>query len=907
MRDTSPSFNLTTTRTRAVQPVCNAHAHALQRLLKTWPVWLIFCAQSAWAAPFAYVPVENNNNVQVIDLATNTQVGAPIALSNRPSGIAFNPSGTRVYVANLIGGGVSVIDTSTNTVITTIIISGNPQGMVVSPDGTRLYVAQAFGTQIKVIDTATNAVINTFTGFNAPLGLAISPDGSRLYVANSGVGQALVVDALTGAILSTVGVGLFPYGIALNAAGTRLSVANYSSSSVSVIDTTTTPPAVIATISGINGPLTLAFNPSGTRLYVSFTRGIKVIDTSTNTVVATAGASNQLYGVTFNPVNGLVYSVSNVSPGLVKRFDPATNAFLQGDFTVGGSPAVFGNFIQPVPPAPTALSSQTLTFAPAPDLVVGGNAPTSAVASSGLPVAYSSQTPLVCTISVSAPVIVKGITAGTCTLTANQSGDASFGPAFAQQTFTVGLRSIDVRSYVPLSAAGSGYTSSVRVINTSKSATAVQVALIDGATGVVSPSGQLTAALPSGAAVTYNASQIEAALGLSLDASNRPRLRVSAVQAVPIEVQSFLRSPAGVFSEVSGAQTGSLINVRTYVPAAVSSYNSFVRIINTGAAASPVMVAMVDAASGAVSAAGVLNASLPAGGALTYSAAQIEAALGFKLGVSERPRLQISAPASTLEVQSYLSQPGSSFAEVSNAQTGSSVEVRGYAPAATVGSTSFVRIINASTAASPITVSWLDSVTGQVTATGNLIASLAGAGVATFTAAQVEAALGASIAVNSATQPRLRISSNGAALEVQSFLLQANGMFNEVSGAVTGKSPVVRIYIPQIDAAGGYSSSLRITNTGSTPAVVSAVFIDDATGLQLGNSNVVLSSLAAGATRTVTSTLLEAALGVGGGVFDKRIAPGSRPRVQISSDNVLDVQALISQPGGVVTEMSGGQ
>ncbi|MBC7720321.1 MAG: hypothetical protein H7Z77_11110, partial [Chitinophagaceae bacterium] len=55
------------------------------------------------------------------------------------------------------------------------------------------------------------------------------------------------------------------------------------------------------------------------------------------------------------------------------------------------------------------------------------------------------------------------------------------------------------------------------------------------------------------------------------------------------------------------------------------------------------------------------------------------------------------------------------------------------------------------------------------------------------------------------------------------------------------------------------------------------------------------------------STLLEAALGVGGGVFDKRIAPGSRPRVQIISDNVLDVQALISQPGGVVTEMSGGQ
>ena len=51
-------------------------------------------------SPRAYVANINSNNVTVIDTASNTVVGAPIAVGSLPFGIAVNPSGSRAYVVN---------------------------------------------------------------------------------------------------------------------------------------------------------------------------------------------------------------------------------------------------------------------------------------------------------------------------------------------------------------------------------------------------------------------------------------------------------------------------------------------------------------------------------------------------------------------------------------------------------------------------------------------------------------------------------------------------------------------------------------------------------------------------------------------------------------------------------------
>jgi YVTN family beta-propeller protein len=89
-------------------------------------------------------------------------------------------------------------------------------------------------------------------------------------------------------VVATIAGFLDPLGIAITPDGTRAYVTNEGSASVSVIDTTTN--TVVATIPVFPGqvPIGVAIAPDGTRAYVANNfGGVSVIDTATNTVVAT--------------------------------------------------------------------------------------------------------------------------------------------------------------------------------------------------------------------------------------------------------------------------------------------------------------------------------------------------------------------------------------------------------------------------------------------------------------------------------------------------------------------------------------------------------------------------------------------------------------------------------------------
>ena len=84
----------------------------------------------------------------------------------------------------------------------------------------------------------------------------------------------------------------------------------------------------------------------------------------------------------------------------------------------------------------TALIAQTVTFASPGNQTLGVATPAlSATATSGLPVTITSSTPAVCTVTNNALTLVA---AGTCSLSANQSGDTSYNAAApVVNTFTV--------------------------------------------------------------------------------------------------------------------------------------------------------------------------------------------------------------------------------------------------------------------------------------------------------------------------------------------------------------------------------------------------------------------------------------------------------------------------------------
>lgn len=120
---------------------------------------------------------------------------------------------------------------------------------------------------------------------------------------------------------------------------------------------------------------------------------------------------------------------------------------------------------------------------------------------------------------------------------------------------------------------------------------------------------------------------------------------------------------------------GGTVIVREYVPAsaAATGYQSFIRVINTGAVASPISFAFIDdAAGGSAAASGTTSVSVPAGGAITMTSAQIEALPGIAKpsSANARPRVQVSA-STTITVQSYLyNQAANVFTEVSGGSNG---------------------------------------------------------------------------------------------------------------------------------------------------------------------------------------------------------------------------------------------
>jgi YVTN family beta-propeller protein len=141
----------------------------------------------------AYVTSDASNTVSVIDTDTgvvtaSVPVGQYPGAGQYPQAVTIAPDGRHAYVASPQIGAVTVIDTSTLTLVGRIPTSGF---MVAPPGGRRAYL---FGGGVSAVDTGTNTVTSTAsTSLRATSG-AVSHDGRRLYLADSTDGTVTIVD-----------------------------------------------------------------------------------------------------------------------------------------------------------------------------------------------------------------------------------------------------------------------------------------------------------------------------------------------------------------------------------------------------------------------------------------------------------------------------------------------------------------------------------------------------------------------------------------------------------------------------------------------------------------------------------------------------------------------------------------
>ena len=214
--------------------------------------------------------------VSVIDIATKAvaevQLDA-VTEANVPFGIAAHPDGTRVYLTNQQGDFVSVLSvnystnplvtTPTHALVDTADVGQLPQGIAVNPLGNEVYVANADDGRVSVLSTVTNAVTDTIPlspfALYRPYAVDVHPDGGRLYVSatTAGSGALWVIDLTQNPpTKKAVSVGLEARGVAVTPNGDHVYVANFGTDDVSVMQTSDDT-VLPATIPVGNGPIAL--------------------------------------------------------------------------------------------------------------------------------------------------------------------------------------------------------------------------------------------------------------------------------------------------------------------------------------------------------------------------------------------------------------------------------------------------------------------------------------------------------------------------------------------------------------------------------------------------------------------------------------------------------------------------
>jgi YVTN family beta-propeller protein len=297
---------------------------------------------------YAYVANSGSNDISVINLSTNTVVQTiPLPLGAFPQEIVATPDGRKLYVTN-INGTVSVINTATNAIKRTIFLPGgaSPQGIAITPDGLRAFVVDNFNNNIIVISVLTDTVIASIPlpGSLSAWDIAISPDGLTAYVTDDGFsGNVFVIDTLTYALIAIVPTGGSGAGITFTPNGSKVYTADPPGNAFAINTTTfAVVPVVWAVFPPVAGPWDVAVHPGGTYAYFtdSFFGGgstVLVVDTIMDVQIGVIPVANDPTEVIFSPGGSRAYVTHWSALGSVSVIDTMTNTVI-ASIPVGSNP-----------------------------------------------------------------------------------------------------------------------------------------------------------------------------------------------------------------------------------------------------------------------------------------------------------------------------------------------------------------------------------------------------------------------------------------------------------------------------------------------------------------------------------------------------------------------------------------
>jgi YVTN family beta-propeller protein len=332
-------------------------------------------------------------NVTEFDPTTNQSVGQ-VFVNYLPSSLAFDNVTDRLYVvlccaqAALIGQPpapanlVTVVNGTTNKILTNISVGSYPEAIVDDPDNGLLYVGNFASNNLSVVRAASDTDVRTVPLGRAPTGLAFDPRTNGLFVADSQSNVVSVIDTTKASLVENISLGLEVYSAAYDPANRTVAVTDptgvlwflnattyegnavletapaFGSSPTAITYCSEANDMVYSDFHSIHtfnastynffdarylannslGPDPIACNPTSPDLFVTVgaTDQLVVLDLSNLTPVATVSVGSDPSGVAFDPEDSDVY-VADSGTDQLTVVSALTNQVI-GQIPVGANP-----------------------------------------------------------------------------------------------------------------------------------------------------------------------------------------------------------------------------------------------------------------------------------------------------------------------------------------------------------------------------------------------------------------------------------------------------------------------------------------------------------------------------------------------------------------------------------------
>jgi YVTN family beta-propeller protein len=237
-------------------------------------------------------------------------------------------------------GMVTILNASFGTNLT-ITTGYSPTGIAFDSGNDCFYVTDDLGGNITVINGTTNRVVTVITvAYGAGLtAVAYDPQSQEVYVADDTNSTVLVIDPATNSFVGDIHVGLNPYSFATDPANDTLFVGNEGSGNLSVIDVASNTVVSRPSLAGVEY---LAYDAADNLVYDTegFAGSVQALNASTYLSAGpgiSLGTLSYPHAIAYDPEDSLVY-VSNLYLGTISVIGPPSSATYQVGFTETGLP-----------------------------------------------------------------------------------------------------------------------------------------------------------------------------------------------------------------------------------------------------------------------------------------------------------------------------------------------------------------------------------------------------------------------------------------------------------------------------------------------------------------------------------------------------------------------------------------